>query len=207
MSASNLNPEPESERRAKSPFLRAQGDLNPATSGNRLPGVAARPQLRAVPGGKGSAKDLQSAAPELSPPRVRPRFLGLSFPWWLAIAASLGFYSAVQYALHLRVEAPPTVVSEVGLIPTQGPSTPLPAGQLWLKWQSVDGAERYDLRIHDLHGSPVVDPMPAYGTTWNPPDDLLPGLIDGSYRWTIEAVDGAGQVLARSLPAEFKIGR
>jgi hypothetical protein len=127
------------------------------------------------------------------------------------LAASIGFLGGVTVWLHPRVPVPASAASaasgQAPLLSTHPTLGPVPAGQLKLQWDEVSGTDGYRLRIHDHTGSPVVDPLPAYGTTWRPPDDLLPGLVDGTYTWTVEAVDRSGDVLARSLPAQFDIGR
>lgn len=202
MSATAPNPRPERASGAgeRIPYLRAMGDLQPKPKGE----VPTRPQLRAVDGRQAQPGDPPSV--KGPSPTPRPRFLGLPLPLWLALAASIGFYVAVQYYLHSRGHAAVEVSSSVELIPTASPQSAIPAGQLWLRWTEVEGAESYQLHIQDAHGGPVADPLTVYGSVWNPPDDLLPGLVDGSYVWTIEAMDENGESIARSAPNGFTIG-
>lgn len=202
MSATAPNPRPENAPGAgeRIPYLRAMGDLQPKPKGD----VSPRPRLRAVEGMQVQPGD--PAAATRKAPTPKPRFFGLAPALWLALAASLGFYVAVQYYLHTRRTAAVEVSSSIEMIPTASPQGAIPAGQLWLRWTEVPGAESYQLHIQDAHGRPVADPLTVYGSVWNPPDDLLPGLVDGPYVWTIEAMNADGDSIARSAPNGFTIG-
>jgi hypothetical protein len=34
---------------------------------------------------------------------------------------------------------------------------------------------------------------------------MLPGLVEGRYRWSVDALDSSGNVLARSGPGTFEV--
>ena len=99
----------------------------------------------------------------------------------------------------------PESVAEVAVLDAISPVLAVPPAELILSWHRVPGALQYRLRIHTLQGTPVVDPMLVWGEQWRPSSELLPGLMPGPYRWSVEAVDGAEQVLARSMPMDLEI--
>lgn len=135
---------------------------------------------------------------------VRP--LGISLPLWTLLAVSVGFFIGVrQYVHYLDVVPLPSETSEVRFMSVQGPAEPVTAGNLWLHWDPVPEAATYHLHIHTAGGDPIVDPLPVPSTTWNPEDAVLPALEGGTYRWQVEALDGAGHVIARSMPAPLSI--
>lgn len=127
---------------------------------------------------------------------------------WILLALSAVFLGGVQiYVRQAGSVAPVTVdaVSEEAILDAFSPVEPVRATDLSLSWKRVSGAVQYQIRIHTLQGTPVVDPMGVWGEQWRPSEELLPGLTPGAYRWTVEGVDAAGQVLARSLPMELEI--
>lgn len=127
---------------------------------------------------------------------------------WIILGVSVAFLALVQFLVD-RLEVPTipaaSLVAEAPVLTTYSPiGSTTPAG-LSLGWQEVSGATTYNLRIHAPDGSPVVDPLPVWGTSWTPADQVMPGLASGGYTWSVEALDSAGTVLAKSLAATFTI--
>lgn len=173
-----------------------QGDAAPGRPTG--PARVGAPPGGAAPGARGGREVDPNA------PRAR-RPLGISFPLWTLLAVSLGFFLTVQ--LHARVLPRTASVNaqSVPVLQVDGPATGFSAGQLWLRWDAATGADRYLLHISTSAGETIVDPLPVYGTVWNPPDELLPALDRGQYEWYVEAVDAEGALLARSTPATFSV--
>lgn len=140
----------------------------------------------------------------------RPNPLHINRFLWLLLGLATVFLVGVQ--IYLRTNGPvdspsEAQVGEVATLSVISPVMPVRGTDLRLSWDRTPGAVNYLVRIHTVPGVPVVDPMVVWGENWRPSDELLPGLQAGSYRWTVEAVDGAGRVLAQSLPTEFEISQ
>jgi hypothetical protein len=93
----------------------------------------------------------------------------------------------------------------VPLLQTTGPTDPVRAGALDLVWGEVPGATIYRLSVSSITGQIVVEALPVDGTEWIPPDEALPGLVRGEYRWSVEAMDETGTVLAKSAERTFRV--
>jgi hypothetical protein len=127
---------------------------------------------------------------------------------WILLGVSLAFLIGVQIYVK-RVEATVVTTAEefpaLPLMSAFGPLEAVSASDLELRWDEVPGALRYALRILTDRNAPVVDPAEVWSTTWRPTEQLLPGLRRGGYRWTVEALDSSGTVLARSAPMDLRI--
>ena len=127
---------------------------------------------------------------------------------WILLGVATIFLAAVQVYVQKfgdSVSVSTANVAEVSILDATSPVLPVLAVELALRWDTVPGAVQYRLRIHTLQGTPVVDPMLVWGEQWRPSAELLPGLTPGPYRWSVEAVDGADRILARSLPMDLEI--
>ena len=127
---------------------------------------------------------------------------------WILLALATVFLVSVR--IYAQKYWNPAAVSagsiaEIPILDATAPSIPVLPGELTLRWDAVPAAVQYNLRIHTLEGTPVVDPMIVWGEQWRPSDQLLPGLTPGPYRWSVEAVDGPGRIIARSLPMDLEI--
>jgi hypothetical protein len=156
----------------------------------------------------------RSVAPSVSPQtpesnRVRntsPRRVALLL--WGLLALSLLFLGAVQNYVG-RVEratyAASDAFAEAPSIPSEGPDLPVPANSLELRWAPVSDATRYHLRILTDRNAPVLDPVEVWTTTWRPAYEMLPGFVQGRYRWSVEALDASSRVVARSAWGTFEV--
>jgi hypothetical protein len=127
--------------------------------------------------------------------------------WWLwvLLMGSLVFFAVARvYVRHqnARLSGP---LEAVPFLQTTGPSDPVRAGALDLIWGEVPGATSYRLSVSSTAGQIVVDALPVDGTEWIPPDDALPALVGGEYRWSVEALDEMGTVLAKSAESTFRV--
>lgn len=185
--------EPASDPKAPVPLSRV---------GTRATGTAGLPR-RAVPHGetRGAQDPHPGARTSNVPERVAPIL-------WILLGISAIFLVGVQiyvHRVHTAAEVTAADVPELPLMSAFGPLDAVQQTDLELHWDSVQGAVQYDLRILTDRGAPVVDPVRVWSTVWRPVDELLPGLNRGTYRWTVEALDSSGTVLARSLEMEFGI--
>ncbi len=128
---------------------------------------------------------------------------------WILFGLSLAFLVGVQIyvgKVERATSAQASALADQSVLTTQGPIIPVTVRELWLSWEAATGATHYELRIHSVRGNPVVDPVIVYETQWRPSDAVVPGLVPGGYRWTVEALDSSGQKLAESATGTFKIG-
>lgn len=127
---------------------------------------------------------------------------------WGLFALSLLFLGAVQIYVG-RIErvafSESEAFAQLPLILSEGPETPVSSHDLELRWEPVSGAEIYHLRILTDRNSPVLDPVEVWTTSWRPSSEALPGIVEGRYRWSVEALDSSGKVLARSGPGTFDV--
>ncbi len=127
--------------------------------------------------------------------------------WWLwvLLMGSLVFFAVARvYVRHENAKlAGP--LETVPLLQTTGPTDPVRAGALDLVWGEVPGATIYRLSVSSITGQIVVEALPVDGTEWIPPDEALPGLVRGEYRWSVEAMDETGTVLAKSAERTFRV--
>lgn len=140
--------------------------------------------------------------------RADPNPFQINRMLWILLGLATVFLVAVQIYVRTSGNSLPLStesVAEVPILDAMSPVLPIRAVDLSLRWDTVQGAVQYHLRIHTVQGTPVVDPMLVWGEQWRPSSELLPGLMPGSYRWSVEAVDGVGRILGRSLPMEFEI--
>lgn len=156
----------------------------------------------------------RSVAPSVSPQtppstRVRkesPRRVARLL--WTLLGLSLLFLGAVQIYVG-RVEratyAASDSLAELPFIPSEGPDLPVPANSLELRWAPVSEATRYHLRIRTDRNAPVLDPVEVWTTTWRPTYEMLPGFVEGGYRWSVEALDSSDKVVARSAWGTFEV--
>lgn len=93
------------------------------------------------------------------------------------------------------------------LLRVSAPVGPVTADLLTLNWEAVPEAWHYLLRIRTIAGALLVDQLVVEETSWAVPVELLSALVPGDYTWQVEAVDRAGQALARSAPAALQITR
>jgi hypothetical protein len=121
------------------------------------------------------------------------------------LAGSLVFFAIARVYVHQENAKLTGPEDAVPLLLTSGPSSPVRAGALDLTWDEVPGAAIYRLSISSITGQIVVDALPVEGTEWIPPDDALPALVSGEYRWSVEALNGKGTVLAKSAAGAFQI--
>lgn len=171
------------------------------------------PPLREVPRRLPEATDL------LAPVRL-PAPLGVSLVLWVCLGLSAGFFIAAQMYVaaingpgrqHQTLELNELSATgefeaaELQPLSLYGPEGAIHAGNLWLRWDEIDGARSYRLRIFGPDGAVIVDPAVVYGTVWNPPDELLPALDAGRYTWQVDALSRAGVVLARSDRETFQL--
>jgi hypothetical protein len=158
------------------------------------PGLDARPPSRPV---------LRTSAVPVAHPSPHPGRVA----WWLWVlfAGSLVFFALVR--VYVRGENAKLAVPlpTVPYLQTSGPSTPVRAGAIDLTWTEVPGATIYRLSVSSVTGQIVVDALPVDGQEWIPPDDALPALVRGEYRWSVEALDGRGEVLAKSADGAFRV--
>lgn len=153
--------------------------------------------------------------PEERPRPVRPvrrngrRFAGVTGTQWAVLGISIAFlagvriYATQRESLDLRAFRGG---SDVASLWTQSPRGAIRAEDLALSWEQDPAAASYRLGILTVTGSVVVDGIETVDTFWAPPPEALPALPSGEYRWTVEALDPAGQVVARSGEATFNIG-
>jgi hypothetical protein len=121
------------------------------------------------------------------------------------LVGSLVFFAVARiYVRHenARFSGPPATVP---FLQTTGPIDPVRAGALDLTWDEVPGATSYRLSISSITGQIVVDALPVAGTEWIPPENALPALVRGEYRWSVEALDEKGTVLANSAEGAFRV--
>lgn len=178
---------------------------------NGPPRVAPQLGLAPPPGASSCTGDPRS---HLRPnPRTTsaPEVGALSRPgriaWWLwvLLLGSLVFVAVARvYVRHenAKLSAP---METVPFLQTTGPTDPVRAGALALAWSEVPGATSYRLSVSSITGQIVVDALPVDGTEWIPPDDALPALVRGEYRWAVEALDDQGTVLAKSASRTFRV--
>jgi hypothetical protein len=121
------------------------------------------------------------------------------------LVGSLILFALVR--VYVRHEGAKTSgpISSIPLLPTASPTGPVRSGLLDLSWDEVPKAVGYQITVASITGQIVVDALPVDGTQWNPPDDALPALSSGEYRWSVEAIDDKGRVLARSSEATFRV--
>ncbi len=170
------------------------------------------PHLRlAPPAGTPATRGARSPARPVLQTASAPAAHASSQPgriaWWLwvLLMGSLVFFAVARvYVRHenARLSKP------LGMVPflqTTGPIDPVRAGALDLTWGEVPGAMSYRLSVTSITGQIVVDALPVDGTEWIPPDDALPALVRGEYRWSVEALDEKGTVLAKSAERAFRV--
>ncbi len=155
------------------------------------------------------ARKIASPNPIPTPPEApEPSSLHVSRLLWILLAASAAFLVAVQFYVRSREGAAPPASEAVADLPVLGagsPAAPVFAESLVLEWDAVPGATQFHLRIHLADGTPVVDPVLVWNHSWTPSTQILPGLETGMYVWSVEALDSAGTVLAKSQPQNFRI--
>jgi hypothetical protein len=138
---------------------------------------------------------------DTSPRHVAPLLWGL-------LVLSLLFLGGVQlYVGRIERAILPAsdAFAELPLIMSEGPASPVSRHALELRWAAVSGATTYHLRILTDRNSPVLDPVEVWTTSWTPSLEMLPGLVEGRYRWSVDALDSSGNVLARSGPGTFEV--
>jgi hypothetical protein len=146
---------------------------------------------------------LQTAAVPATLLSSRPG--GIAWWLWVLLAGSLVFFAVTRMFVrheNARLYGAPDAVP---FLQISGPTDPVRAGALDLTWGDVPGATGYRLSIAAITGEIVVDALPVDGTEWIPPDDALPALVRGEYRWTVEALDEKGTVLAKSAEGGFRV--
>lgn len=134
-----------------------------------------------------------------------PQKGGIAWWLWVLLIGSLVFFAVARvYVRHenAKLSGP---LETVPFLQTTGPTDPVRAGALDLTWGEVPGATSYRLSVSSIAGQIVVDALPVDGTEWIPPDDALPALVRGEYRWSVEALDETGVVLAKSAERAFRV--
>lgn len=167
-----------------------------------LQGASATP-LQRVP-----ARTTPVAAREPEAIRVPSAPMHVAPVLWTLLGLSVLFLVGVQIYVHRveqSVQATAQDVPGLPLMSAFGPLDAVPRNDLELRWDSVSGAVTYELHILTDRGAPVLDPAEVWSTTWRPTDQLMPALTRGTYRWSVEALDSSGNVLARSVGMEFGI--
>lgn len=127
--------------------------------------------------------------------------------WWLWVlfAGSLVFFALVRVYVRGEDAKLALPLPMVPYLQTSGPAAPVRAGAIDLTWNEVPGATTYRLNVYSVTGLIVVDSLPVDGTEWIPPDDALPALVRGEYRWSVEALDDRGRLLAKSAEGTFLV--
>lgn len=168
------------------------GRANPSAA-RRAAVPARRPRLHVV-------EDAElGPRPEASPRRtILFGLLGLS----IAFLIFVQFYVARVESAH-QIDA--GMIGELTGMTVTTPSRAIYPRELRLSWEPVNGATSYLVRVRADDGRPVVDPMETMGTTWYPPNTVIPGLVPGGYVWTVEAIDGSGIALAKSQAESFSV--
>jgi hypothetical protein len=140
-------------------------------------------------------------------PVIRSAAASGAIAWWLwvLLVGSLVFFAMVR--VHVRHEQAKfsRPMEAVPFLQTTSPAGAVRAGAVDLGWSEVPMAAAYRISVTTVTGRIVVDALPVQGTEWTPPDDALPALISGEYRWSVEALDEKGRVLARSAEAAFRV--
>ena len=165
-----------------------------------------------------SPADLPSRRREAGPPtrpvlrtavapavHASPRHGRIAWWLWVLLLGSLIFFAVARVYVRRENAKLAGPLETVPLLPTTGPSDPVRAGALDLSWDEVPGATSYRLSVSSIAGQIVVDALPVDGTEWLPPDDALPAFVGGEYRWSVEALDEAGAVLAKSAEGAFQV--
>ncbi len=130
---------------------------------------------------------------------------GIAWWLWVLLLGSLVFLAVARNYVHhakARLSGP---METIPFLDALGPAEPARAGALDLTWGEVPGATSYRLSVSSITGRIVVDSLPVDGTEWIPPDEVLPALVRGEYRWKVEAQDEKGRVLARSGEGVFRV--
>lgn len=155
------------------------------------------------------ARKIAAPNPIPTPPEApEPSPLHVSRLLWILLAASAAFLVAVQFYVRSREGAAlpaSEAIADLSVLGAGSPSAPVFAESLVLEWDAVPGATQFHLRIHQADGTPVVDPVLVWNHSWTPSTQILPGLEEGMYVWSVEALDSAGSVLAKSQPQNFRI--
>lgn len=130
---------------------------------------------------------------------------------WLLLAASLLFLTIAHR--HVRREEARDLsealsrLSGEAHLAVEPVESPIRADRLYLRWQSVEGADHYLLRLNSVDEGMILDRLRVRENAWLPDDDLVSILKTGGYTWEVEAVGPEGRVTARSSQAAFEIGR
>ncbi len=153
---------------------------------------------------------------------VAPRaVLGIRWSLWLILALALGaligvrvYVSSCDHALAQvgsfvagdkagnKAESTSTDLPGLRVKSSAGPVTP---SRIRLQWNPRDGAAFYLLRLQAASGEIVLDGLRVDDTEWSPPDEALPALTPGEYRWQVEAEDQNGNPIARSGQEQLQI--
>ncbi|MCA9730004.1 MAG: hypothetical protein KC729_20130, partial [Candidatus Eisenbacteria bacterium] len=96
-----------------------------------------------------------------SPRHVAPLLWGL-------LILSIAFLGLVQiYVKRVERAAMPSadMFSELPIVLAEGPLSPVSRSVLELRWEPVDGAAFYHLRVLTDRNDPVLDPVEVWSTT------------------------------------------
>jgi hypothetical protein len=132
-------------------------------------------------------------------------FAQISWPLWLLLIASFAVMVGTRaYVRHVERDlvSPPRRAPAVEMI---SPDRAVRAGDLHLSWQSVEGASAYRLHVTSITGGIIVDGLCITETDWFAPEDALPALVPGEYRWSVDALDESGEPFRRSAQESFRI--
>jgi hypothetical protein len=126
-----------------------------------------------------------------------PLAQGHAYRWWVRAIDSLGNSSLGSTALRFTIArlGAPTLISPKGtLAPTD--TTPI------FTWQTVAGADHYDILVADLSSGVTARETNVAGNTWTFGTQLNPG---DAMRWWVRAIGPGGQAGPWSRSFDFSI--
>lgn len=134
---------------------------------------------------------------------------------WLRLAAAAAVVLGIGLAVQtLHVPRPPAPPAE-GVVRSGAVEAVAPVGEVGelpreLRWEAVPGARTYRIRVETPAGDPLwQDEVPGAGDMTahiDLPEETRARMRRAvAYRWTVQALDAGGTVLAASEPVTFRV--
>ena len=124
--------------------------------------------------------------------------------WWVPAAAAAAILLAVLVVPQLRRPAAPSGTTRGAEIALAAPVGDVRA-PITFTWTGATGASRYLVEIYDAELLRIAEGRTT-GTRWTPGADVVSRLQPGrTYRWTVSALDSAGEPTQTSAMRRFTI--